>query len=97
MEAFKIEPGHAARLEVAKSCKAIHERTDDERFHGCYKWVAAPSCDIPPGMLISKQPEGCPEGTPSIEGDMSKTCEFDTPKGKCIIRYEGMSSGCDVR
>lgn len=94
IEAHTIRPGRAERLEVDASCKSISERTDDEYFHGCYSWVAAEACQRPGP---SKHPPKCPEGTPSVEGDMSKTCRYDTPAGPCIIRYKAMAGGCDVR
>jgi hypothetical protein len=95
MESIKIDPGKSARLEVDQSCTKVVERTDDERYHGCYEWVYSPSCKLP--ARISKQPPGCPEGTPSVEGDMSKTCEIKTPLGLCTVRYAKMGAGCDVR
>jgi len=95
-EAFTIEPGSSHRLEIDASCTKIVERTDNERFYGCYQWASSRACgDVP--LPMSKQPPMCPEGTPSIEGDASKACEVQTPKGLCIVRYAGTGSGCDVR
>ena len=95
IEAHQMQPGTSARLEIDKSCKKIVERTDDERYHGCYEWVYSPACKL--SARISKQPEGCPDGTPSVEGDTSRTCEIKTDQGLCTVRYAHKSAGCDVR
>jgi hypothetical protein len=94
METVTIEPGSSHRLEIDASCKKVVERTDSERFYGCYQWAYSRACqDVP----MSKQPAMCPEGSPSIEGDASKTCQVEMPKGICIVRYGRTGSGCDVR
>jgi len=95
VEAHQLQPGTSARLEIDKSCKKIVERRDAERYHGCYEWVYSPACKL--ATRISKQPEGCPEGTPSVEGDLSRSCEIKTDQGLCTIRYAQKAAGCDVR
>jgi hypothetical protein len=94
METLTIEPGSSHRLEIDASCTKVVERTDSDRFYGCYQWAYSRACrDVP----MSNQPPMCPEGTPSIEGDTGKTCEVQTPKGRCIVRYYGAGANCDVR
>lgn len=95
-EVHTMQPGTAARLEIDKSCKKVAERTDNERFHGCYEWAYSPACQLA-SRISTKPPAGCPEGTPSLEGDMSRTCQFETPKGPCIVRFARSTAGCDVR
>jgi len=95
-EVFHIEPGTAKRLEIEKSCKTVVERTDNQHYVGCYSYLWSNACPNFRRQKQSAQPEGCAEGTPSVEGDMSRTCEFPTPKGMCMVRYREASAGCDI-
>jgi len=94
-EAFKVEPGTSKRLEIEKGCKTVAERTDDQHYAGCYEWSWTTAC--PRQSRSSAQPFGCAEGTPSVEGDMSKPCRFPTEKGICTIQFNQATAGCDVR
>jgi len=95
IKAVVMPPGIAARLEIAEDCMSIRQRTDSDRFHGCYEYAYSPACgDRREPVNV---PEGCADGTPSVEGDMSRDCRFETPKGTCIMRFSASAAGCDVR
>jgi hypothetical protein len=94
-EGPKVEAGTSKRLEIAQDCKTVAERTDDKHYHGCYEWAYTTAC--PKQSKVSAQPTGCPEGAPSVEGDMSKPCEFKTEKGTCTIQFAQATYGCDRR
>ena len=96
IKAVTLESGTANRLEVGSDCKSVVSRTDEQPVHQCYKWRYSAACQVRSHQSVgpTPEPQQCAPGRSGVEGDMSKSCEYETPHGMCKARYAGLAFTC---
>jgi hypothetical protein len=96
-EGKELDFGRTYRLQVDADCKTISERTDSDAVYACYQWQYVGKCGGAKRHDSSAAPQGCQEGTYSVEGGMDKPCTFQSSEGDCRVYYDGFGGGCDIR
>jgi len=91
-----LDAGSANQLEVGSDCKSVEVRDRAEPIHPCYHWLYSSACRVPGHRSDgpTPEPEQCTPDRYGVEGDMSKSCEYETPEGMCRVRYAGLADNC---
>ena len=95
-QGIELDYGGTYRLDVNADCKSISIRKDKTSVWGCYNWRYL-DCGRKNSDAAPKPPE-CEPQSFTVDGGMSKACEFTSAEGKqCKVYYDGLGATCDIR